>query len=362
MIWQQNTYYNEGQIVYPTAENGFYYVVIQAGTSKSETESYSNKIEPIWTEINTIDNFIVWETIPYTIADKWESKKLYQLNDIVNPITDNFEGLYSYIAKRILAEPNWPTLSNEIIVDNTVIFQCRISVKTFLPSELTTDELTIEFYKIVDYLIEFNTLYLKDTLFKFKDRSKIQVDALQSYITEQGYEYIVNVLELTKEQLETLTEYLNLIHFLKGTRRGLELVMNLLGIVVEIEEWWESDPKEEPHTFSLDMQFNLGNIRHDTVVRVIDFVSHYVFPKLRDIIITYEANIVNAGVMIAGVFDQDIPAQNYDVSSLCFATHAILETTIYADTKPPDTTLLAPIINQIYLLYGNVALSLPERD
>lgn len=360
--WTANTYVAEGSIIYPTNPNGFYYIAIQGGTTKASTEGYSASYEPAWPEVKSVmDNYLIWRPLPHDpnpSVEEWKPNTLYHLGDKVYPASGNLQGLYSYIVNRIIAEPDWPIEKDAVIEDGTVIWQCKISTQQFIPQELSTDELLEEFYRLVDYLLNSNVVTLNDTLYKFKDRSKIQVEALQSYITEQGYEYIVNVLSLTKDQLETLTEYLNLIHFLKGTRRGLELVLDLLGIVADITEWWEEDPKEEPHTFRMELEFNLGNIRRDTVTRLTEFTTHYVFPKLKSIIINYESEIASMQVSLAGGVDQEFNIDSGNAISIAVHTHAHIETTLFAYTLLPDARILSPF-GKILILPGDVALALP---
>ena len=362
-IWQAKTTYALGQIVYPSQDNGFYYVCIQGGKTKSSTEATSGSSNPNWRTAGLVeDGSIIWRTIPHDdnpSVTTWESDTLYHLGDKVQPNTALYEGLYSYIISNIIAEPIWPLQIDEVVSDGTVVWQAKISTQSFIPKELSSDELYIEFHRLVDYLLENNTIELNDSIYKFKNRSKIQIESLQNFIGEQGYEYIVNVLSLTKDQLETLTDYLNLIHFLKGTRKGLELVLSLLGIIAEIREWWEETPQGEPHTFSLDIDFNLGNVKRDTVTRLSEFVSHYVFPKLKAIVINFESEISSLQTSITGTSDQEFLIDSGETFTMNITTKAILETTIYALTLLPAIKVLSSIASSAIILPEGKALSLP---
>ncbi len=362
-VWKANTTYSVDQIVYPSQDNGFYYVCVEAGKTKNSNQGYSGSDSPLWTDSGLIeDGFLIWRPIPHDdnpSVTVWKSNFLYHLGDKVQPNAGLYEGLYSYILSSIIAEPIWPVQQGALIVDGTVTWQAKISTQFFIPKELSSDELYIEFHRLVDYLLENNTIALNDSLYKFKNRSKIQIEALENFIGEQGYEYIVNVLSLTKDQLETLTDYLNLIHFLKGTRKGLELVLSLLGIIAEIREWWEETPKGEPHTFSLDIDFNLGNVKRDTVKRLSEFVTHYVFPKLKAIVINFESEISSLQTYITGTSDQEFLIDSGETFTMNITTKAILETTIYAMTLLPAINVLSPLPNSVILLPGGKALSLP---
>jgi hypothetical protein len=362
-IRQSNKVYKEGQIVYPSIPNNFYYVCIQEGRTQAENEGLSGNNEPTWNNIGMIeDRALIWRPIPHDSnpsVQHWEPNKLYHLGDKVHPISNSYVGLYSYILQRIIAEPDWPIVLDATIEDGTVIWKAKISTHSFIPKELSSDELHTEFSRIVDYLLTNKILYLDDTIYKFKDRSRIQVDALQAFVTEQGYKYIVEVLNLTKDQLETLTEYLNLIHFLKGTRYGLELVLSLLGIIAEIKEWWEEETPTEAHTFTLDLDFNLGNIKRDSVARIASFCSHYVFPKLREIIINYEAKIAGLETFITGVPDQDYLIESGSNVLLNLTTYLHIETTYLCITVIPEAKLLLPTPGKVLILPNDKAWALP---
>jgi len=132
-------------------------------------------------------------------------------------------------------------------------------------------------------------------------------DSLRGIISEMGYDYIADMFDLTNEQLQSLVNFLNLIHYLKGTKAGLLLIFRLMGVTVNsIKEWWELTywdictifgtlnnwdyildhptagglwtPHIEPHTFLLDI--TVPEIQDDTENNIRTFCRNYVFPKL----------------------------------------------------------------------------------
>lgn len=363
MIWEPNKTYLAGQIVYPSDNNGLYYVCLVGGKSRDTTVAISGENEPLWMESGLIeDGFIIWRPMPHDSnpsVDTWEPNKSYHKGDKVHPASGNFQGLYSYILANILSEPVWPIEHEAVFTDGSITWQAKISTQIYIPKNLRNDALYAEFYRLLDYLLESNTPVLNDFTQKFKNRENIQIEALESFIGEQGYDYIVSVLDLTKDQLETLSNYLNLIHFLKGTRKGLELVLKLLGIVTEITEWWEEEPKGEPHTFSLDINFNLGNVKTDTVERLTSFVGHYVFPKLKSIVVNFETELANLETYVSGTYDTDTYIEGGGTFLLNVATTLQIETTVYAIMLPEPTKVLSPLPNTGILLFGNKVLALP---
>jgi len=133
-------------------------------------------------------------------------------------------------------------------------------------------------------------------------------ESLRGIISEMGYGYISDMFELTNQQLRSLVNFLNLIHYLKGTRAGLELVFKLTGVIsYEIKEWWELTywdvceifgvlgswdhllstpssaglwtPNVEPHTFVI-LNANVPNKQPDTEKKIRNFCRNYVYPML----------------------------------------------------------------------------------
>lgn len=88
---------------------------------------------------------------------------------------------------------------------------------------------------------------------------------------------------------------------LKGTRGAVEEAVSSLGSAVKITEWWETEPKGEPHTFSIISTVNdfNGSVPAaemiDDIIQRIDSVkptrSHYTFSQ---------ALTANAGLGLAG--------------------------------------------------------------
>ena len=76
-------------------------------------------------------------------------------------------------------------------------------------------------------------------------------DVADAVIDEQGYGYILDVLKLSAVDIRRLMPLIPVIHFLKGSKMGLQLVMRYLGIGYSFVEWWETNGSGIPDTYTL---------------------------------------------------------------------------------------------------------------
>lgn len=360
--WETDTYYPLNSIIYPSDDNGFYYIAVKEGNSSSKIQGYSSDTEPKWGDKTVIEGNLIWKRIFYKTSSTvkyYSPNTLYIAKEEIVPSEGPIEisgGLYSYKLHKIETEPDWPIVDGETVVDNEVIWETHISTYSFIPRKLRKDKIYKEFYLLLDHLLQNPNLSFNNVLHKYKDRTKIDLASLQDFISAQGYDYIVEVLNLTKQELQILTEYLNLIHLLKGTKEGLKLVFNLLGIIYVIEEWWEKDPKDEPHTFTLEIEFDLGNVKRDSVSRIAEFVSHYVFPKMKSIIVNYNAQLASLNTSGIGVIDSIIYGEVAHNAFVNFDIFAHIETTIKGETIVPDLLSIQVVPDEVVLLPVNKQL------
>ena len=123
--------------------------------------------------------------------------------------------------------------------------------------------------------------YYADILYKYKDLSKLSSEALTALIAESGYKNITEMLDLNREQLLMLASYAPLIKFLKGSRAGIELILELFSAEYEIREWWEDDNNPEEYTFKVNLWTLLNmTVSPMTAYRFVDFCRSYVYPVL----------------------------------------------------------------------------------
>ena len=122
-----------------------------------------------------------------------------------------------------------------------------------------------------------------DTKYKYKDPDQLSSEVITEIIKEYGFDYINNIVS-TLQNIETnvLVHFISLLHLLKGHQDGLELILKVLGFNFTIVNWWENFPKGEPHTYNMDIFFNLSQVADvfETLNQIRIFSENYVYPKL----------------------------------------------------------------------------------
>lgn len=174
-----------------------------------------------------------------------------------------------------------------------------LSVNTWIPANLASEPIFEQFAGAVDYLLSAdynnselmlqNYQSLKNKYINLKDVPDADVLAI---INESGYSYITETINLTTDQMRTFLNFLAFIHINKGTRKGFEFVLTLLGMNFEITEWWEITTKyatvRDPMTFSIDLlSVSADQVQSllDTVEKVKTFARNYVYPIINYILL-----------------------------------------------------------------------------
>ena len=148
----------------------------------------------------------------------------------------------------------------------------------YLPEYLRENEFFRLVCDCVDWLFD-EELLVEESLPSSKWNLDIQdIETLNSLSEELGLDYITSVLLLTKETLKSLLEHAFLLRYLKGSRAGLERVLELLGIAYTVTEWWEKSPPGDEFTFDLEVDLNLSQVKPDTVGKLLTFLRSYVYP------------------------------------------------------------------------------------
>lgn len=194
----------------------------------------------------------------------------------------------------------------------------RNSVAEYLPEGIRDGDFWQTITPLIDKLISDVDPEIRRLSAKFNSVTDYDEEVLAGLIDEMGYGYIVDILELTEEHLHTLVNFLPLIHYLKGSRAGLELVFRLVGVdITYLKEWWELDyediceifgtknsetyvsdlsdedvdeeedeiwglytPLVEPDTFFLSLTIPSSILKGDTREKIKTFCRNYVYPKL----------------------------------------------------------------------------------
>lgn len=155
-----------------------------------------------------------------------------------------------------------------------------------IPENLRDQEMYPKFAAMVDHIVKQLAEDWEDIRFKYRGPDVVREDVIKEIITEYGHAYIRSVMDtITNFQFNTLLQFLSLISLLKGSRQGLELVLQLLGFDSVIQEWWEKTPKGEPYTFELTVMMDSSNIPDvfETLARVEVFARAYVFPLMQNV-------------------------------------------------------------------------------
>lgn len=166
-------------------------------------------------------------------------------------------------------------------------------VTEYIPKHLRNTDLYVKIQELMLYVVESSIEEFKDVKYKYKDNSQLSSEAVKNTILEQGFGYIVDVMN-TVEGLEfnVMLSFMDVVNQLKGTRAGLELVLKLMGFDSIIAEWWE-DPSVEKDKWSYEIIviFNSSNVPNifETVEKVKEFSDNYVLGKISNIDIRFSA-------------------------------------------------------------------------
>lgn len=308
--WNPDTLYQAGDYVYAPKRPGFLYVALNRGTSHSRTAGYTGMAEPNWVlEKEVLDGHVIWKSTPVVGNEQpWRKEFKYQVGNRVVPTSGPVlwgDTYYCFKAYRFIYEPDWPREANVRFTDNNITWQSQMSSAFFLPKSRLKETAFIELYKIIDYLSLQEELILNDVKHKFNDREKLSVTALNTIISEFGYDYIAEALNLTTQELRHLVAYIGLVHALKGSKTGLYLVMELMGISYRAEEWWEKEPKGEADTWSLFAEVDAAKATSNMVERLVNFTRNYVYPILDEFVITYKIDLAVLDIFMGGFVDQE---------------------------------------------------------
>lgn len=178
-------------------------------------------------------------------------------------------------------------------------------VDQFIAKYLREDsELYVKMREMMQYVVDNTVEELGDVKYKYTHPEKLKDEAIKAIIAEQGFDYIVNVMN-TIDGLEfnTMLSFMDLINQLKGTRKGLELVLKLLGFDSIIKEWWEVGSKHNPWEYEIIVIVNSSLVPDifDTIDKVKAFSRNYVLAKIANINVRFSASkFAERGVIMGG--------------------------------------------------------------
>lgn len=182
-------------------------------------------------------------------------------------------------------------------------------VNQLFPKDLRDYPIYPKISEMVEYIISNANAHFNDAKYKYSEPSNLTYEAIDKVINEFGYGYISSIMDtLTDIEYDTLVYFLGMISLLKGHRDGLELVLKLLDIDSIIVEWWEASPKRDVYTFDIVVYINTSktlNI-YDTLDKIKEFISHYVYPIIEKIELVFSFEFVDATVNHAGFYKKEM--------------------------------------------------------
>lgn len=145
---------------------------------------------------------------------------------------------------------------------------------------------------------------------KYTNPEDMTDDSIREFIKDHGYGYILDLLSITHDTLQNLLLLLPLIHFLKGSREGLEVVMSLLQVSsrevrTEIKVWHELDPLGEEDTFEIESDIDLSTVDASFFEKFDTFIQKYVYPTLIGLSVSYSVS-GSFGLLPVVLISQDI--------------------------------------------------------
>jgi hypothetical protein len=271
-------------------------------------------------DINLFNNLINGDRVTFTATDRLpsglvgtyyirknisqrvslHSTQLNAINDILpfnfsdngvgtNTINVNFNFILKCNNKGDtgLFEPIWNRQVNSLINDSTCEWKLINPLVTdidpldLLPEARQKEDAFIKISDLLAHQLAVINNEIKPLTDKYKDYFNFDEKFIYALLKEFGYEYLADASILDTSNLSVLLSYLKLIHFLKGTRQGLQLVLKLLGYDYTEILWYEKIIKGEPHTFDLNLTVPISAVNVTTIGNLNKFLRYYVYPIAR---------------------------------------------------------------------------------
>ena len=177
------------------------------------------------------------------------------------------------------------------------------SVSYYLPKYWAQTPLYAEkIIPLLDHLLSVDSPYANklalayyDIINKFMDPEDLTEESAKALIRELGYGYILDLLSTSESNIKKILFLLPLIHYLKDTRQGLEVVFSLLQasdkpVNTKIHVWYEENPVLEEDTFTIDSDIDLATVNADFFEKFDRFIRKYVYPTLIGLRVSYSVS------------------------------------------------------------------------
>lgn len=107
-------------------------------------------------------------------------------------------------------------------------------------------------------------------------------------VSEFGYQYLIDALGMSALDVALIRSFITVIHQLKGSRKGVDLMLDLLNLreYVQLIEWWEDDPtgetvQEMTYRSEVDLR-DRTKFSGNSLQALRLFLRQYVYPLMTD--------------------------------------------------------------------------------
>lgn len=174
-----------------------------------------------------------------------------------------------------------------------------------IPEDLRSLELYPKLQSLTNHIITRFAEDFEDIRFKYSGPGSVRSEVITEIIDELGFEYVTGIMKtINGVEFNTLLYFISLINLLKGSRQGMELILKLLGFDSDIKEWWQKDPKGEPHTFEILITMDQNQVPNvfETIDKVKIFSRAYVFPLVENVDFKFSFSFAERNATLAGFF------------------------------------------------------------
>lgn len=182
------------------------------------------------------------------------------------------------------------------------------AIDSFLSQQLRNTDLGAKARDMMLFIVNNFNDDVGDVANRYKHRELVSEDGIKEAIREMGYGYVSDLMDtITNFQFNTLLSFIDLMVELKGTRKGMELVLELLGFDSIIQEWWEITPNKPAWTYDIVVIMNTSYVEniYDTLDKIKIFSRNYVIPNIDNIDIRFEVGVfASAAPVMAGFAKQ----------------------------------------------------------
>lgn len=181
-------------------------------------------------------------------------------------------------------------------------------VQAFIAPYQNDTELWQKITSLINHIVTDTATDMSVVKYKYTDPTKIGNAAIEQVIIETGYSYIASVMETVSNfDFSAMVSFANLISNLKGTRVGMELVLQLMGFDSVITEWWEATPTAEPWSYKITVVVDTSHVLnlYTTLAALKVFSQNYVFAKISDIELQFSGADFATKAPTMGGFDHD---------------------------------------------------------